>query len=295
MYRIICKLNLLLQYFIDIALKRDVSTADAAGATVYFVENYDNAEVTLASCNNQFIEPSLVHITFFHVIDQVRHVLQSYNCKILLEQCSRLKASEAHGISLFSDKLMKQLKESEDDCCEVLWILVSLYSWCDHSILRALVDFSSEAVSLLDAFDSRLDPLQPIASYPIPCFSLNILPTDGSSHTILAVRCKQELYDSTLQYMYDIRSLLVEKLEITQHCLQLLAARSDPSIFYWTIPKCVVSLISNRVPQHREFLYSKGLLEVVIYPKLLLAIGDDITVGSRAFSISKDYDEEVRT
>jgi len=287
------------RYCIDIALEFDVSVAITATTITGIGSHLDGAESTEAkvvmglSNHLLFIEPSLVHIAFFHVIDQIGNVLQSCNCEMLAKKCSKLKASDVHCISFFTNKQIERLKEINDDVSLFLRMLSSIYSWCDHSILRTLVGFSDKATSLLDEFDSRLDPLCPIASYPIPCFSLNMIPNDKSSHTILAVRCEQKLYKLTLQCVYDMTSLLIEKLEITQYCLQLLAVRGNPTILVWTIPKCIVDLISKQVPQHGEYLYSKGILEMVVYPKLLLTTGDDISVGSLVFSIEKDYDEEV--
>ena len=110
-----------------------------------------------------------------------------------------------------------------------------------------------------------------------------MIPSDSSAHTILAVRCDKELYHCTLQYIYDVQSVMVEKCDITQHCLQLLAMRIDPTIFYWTIPKCVVSLINTNIPLHCQYLYSRGILEVLVYPDLLLTTSDDVCYGSLAF------------
>ena len=86
--------------------------------------------------------------------------------------------------------------------------------------------------------------------------------------------------------------MMVKKCDITQHCLQLLAMRSDPFILYWTIPKCVVGLINSNVPLHSEYLYSRGILEVLVYPDLLLTTGDDVCYGSLAFVCFDD--ERVR-
>ena len=111
-----------------------------------------------------------------------------------------------------------------------------------------------------------------------------MVPSDTSTYTILAVRCKVELYESSLQYVYDVQSVMIEKCDITQHCLQLLAVRSDPTILYWTIPKCVVDLINTNVPLHSEYLYSRGILEVLVYPDLLLTTGDDVCYGALTFT-----------
>ena len=116
-------------------------------------------------------------------------------------------------------------------------------------------------------------------------FLPSTLPSEDSPYTILAIRCDKVLWQCSLQYVFNIRSILVELCDITQHCLQLLAIQSDPTIFYWNIPKCVVELISNNVLQHGEYLCSQGMVEIVVYPKQLLFTGDGITVGSLAFVI----------
>ena len=206
----------------------------------------------------------------------------------LVQQCKSLNASDSHKISLFSADQMIELSE-----CDNLFVKLSPhFTWSNNSILKALAGFSSEAVKLLDAFESKLDPLQPITSYPIPHLSSDMIPTDTSTYTILAVRCDQELYQCTLQYVYDVQSVMIEKCDITQHCLQLLAMRSDPTILYWTIPKCAVYLINTNVPLHSEYLYSRGVLEVLVYPDLLLTIGDDVCYGSLVFECSDHLDEE---
>ena len=138
-------------------------------------------------------------------------------------------------------------------------------------------------MKILDEFDSRVDSSELIASYPIPCFSSNMIPNDGSAYTILAVKCDQELYKSSLKYWYDIQSNMIETFDITHHCLQLLAVESDPTILYWTIPKCVIHLISTNIPQHSEYLLSKGVLEVLVYPDIQYSFGNHVSTGLLAF------------
>ena len=110
-----------------------------------------------------------------------------------------------------------------------------------------------------------------------------MIPSDTSTYTILAVRCKVELCECSLQYIYDVQSVMTEKCDITQHCLQLLAVRSDPTILYWTIPKCVVNLINTHVPLLGEYLYSRRIMEVLVYLGLRYTTGDDFCYGSLAF------------
>ena len=189
-------------------------------------------------------------------------------------------ASDKCDIKLFTSDQMKSFSWYNN---ATLLRKLCLFTWNNCSVLRTLFSFCSKATKLLDKFESNLDPLKPVACYPIPCLSSDMIPSDTSTYTILAVRCDKELYWCTLQYVYDVESVTMEKCDITQHCLQLLAVRSDPTILYWTIPKCVVDLINANVPLHSEYLYSRGILEVLVYPDLLLTTGDDVCYGSLAF------------
>ena len=232
---------------------------------------------------------SSVDLLFLYLIDQINKLLQNYKFE-LIHQCKGLKASDVHNISLFTADQIKELNE----CNNILMKLSPLFTWSNHSILKSLAGCSNEAVKLLYEFGSKLDSLHPVISYPIPCLYSNMIPTDTSAYTILAVRCDKELYKCTLLYVYDIQSVMIGKCDITQHCLQLLAVRSDPTILYWTIPKCVVDLINTSVPLNSEYLYSRGILEVLVYPDLLLTTGDDVCYGSLVFDCSDQlFSKEV--
>ena len=200
-------------------------------------------------------------------------------------------ASDHNDIKLFSNDQLKTFSQYNS---AMLLRKLCVFSWSNCSILRTLISCSNEGIKLLDKFEFGLDPSEPIALYPIPCFSTDMIPSDTSTYTILAVRCKVELYESSLQYIYDVQSVMIEKCDITQHCLHLLAVRSDPTILYWTIPKCVVYLINTNVPLHNEYLYSRGILEVLVYPDVLLTTGDDVCYGSLAFKCGNQlFSEEV--
>ena len=223
---------------------------------------------------------STVLVLYFHLIDQLGQLLQSYDYDVMMEQCRNLKASDHNDIKLFTGDQMKIFSQYKTT---MLLKKLCLFSWSNCSIIRALINGCSEAIKLLDKFESYLDPLKLVACYPIPNLSSDMIPSDTSTYTILAVRCKLELYECSLQYVYDVQSVMIEKCDITQHCLQLLAVRSDPTILYWTIPKCVVDLINTNVPLHSEYLYSNGILEVAVYPDLQLTTGDAIYYGSLTF------------
>ena len=219
---------------------------------------------------------------FFQVCDSVVELLASCHVELLVDVCESLMASNKYPINFFSDNQMKKLKKC-DSSLLLLQRLSLFFTWSNYSILRVLANQCSEAVNILDNFDRRIDFFEVIASYPIPCFSLNMIPFDTSTHTILAIQCGQKLYECTLQYVYDMQSVMMDKCDITQHCLQLLAVRSDPTILYWTIPKCVVDLINTNIPLHSEYLCSRGILEVLVYPDLQLTFGNHVGIGSLAF------------
>ena len=243
----------------------------------------ENDTNLVAGVQFSYIEASSVLTVYFQVSDTVTELLASCQVEVLLDVCNNLMASDKHNIKYFSDNQIEKLKNC-DSSLLLLQRLSLFFTWSNHSILRVLADHCSEAVNILDDFDCRVDSFELIVSYPIPCFSLSMIPFDSSSHTILAIRCDQELYECSLQYVYDMQSVMMEKCDITHHCLQLLAVRSDPTILYWTIPKCVVCLINDSVPLNSEYLYSRGILEVLVYPDLVFTFGDHISVGSLAFS-----------
>ena len=230
-----------------------------------------------------------MQLLFLYLIDQICKLLQKHRLEII-QQCKSLNASDIHEISLFSADQIIKLSE----CSNLFVKLCPIFTWSNHSVLKTLSICSSDAIKLLDKFKSSLDPLQPITSYPVPHLSSSMIPTDTSSYTILAIRCDKELYQCTLQYVYDVQSVMVERCDITQHCLQLLAVRNDPTMLYWTFSKCVVDLINTNIPLNSDYLYSRGILEVLVYPDLLLTTGDDVCYGSLAFDCSDQlFSEEL--
>ena len=251
----------------------------------FTIENLQNGPSVVRTITVN--QPASLCTSFLKIIDQIEELLQSYDFNLLTETCKSLMASEIHEICLFTDTCIDNL-EKYKSTISLLRYLSFLFTWCDHSILRALINLNSKAVDLLDEFDSLLDPFNIIVSYPIPDFSQDMIPSETSEYTLLAVVCSRELWQCSLQYVFNVKSYIVEKCNITQHCLQLLALKSNPTIFYWTIPKCVVELIKINVLHYSEYLYSQGILEVLVYPKQLITTTDDIVVGSLAFKIKRE-------
>ena len=230
-----------------------------------------------------------------HVVSQM---LQSASHKEHLHHCESLMASDALNISLFSEEQLKELNECNDNSA-LLQNLRSLWTWSDHSILEALASSCDEAVKLITQFDSRLDRSKLISTYPILSGSHDAAPGDNSPYTVLAITCDQVIFYSPLQFIFDVQELVISKCEITAHCLQLLAARADPTVLYWTIPKCVVSLVITKVLEYRKVFHEEMISEVSIYPTTRIVTCSDRVLGSLvhllpAVPASSNTEEEVK-
>ena len=270
------------QFYLFIALDSD---AICITEPHFFIP--DKRSLALKNTSTAYSLPSSLHILFLDVIDQVKELLQWCDVPLLTESFKSLMASETHRINLFSDSYIADLS-NYINVASVLQYLSFLFTWSDHSILREFVSDSTEAIHLLDEFDCFLDPFNTIVSYPIDRFSLSMIPSEDSPFTLLAIRSYLELWQCSLQDVFNIRSILVELCEITLHCLQLVAMQSDPTIFFWNIPKSIVELIHTNLLKHGEELCSWGIVEVMVYPKQLIFAGDDIVVGSFSFMIKQE-------
>ena len=209
---------------------------------------------------------------FSYVTEQITQLLQSHDPKVIVEQCETIMASyHAHGIKFFSGDQIEQFNH----CCNTLILLKELshlWSWSNHSVLKVLVGCSMEAMKLLDEFDCHLDPLQSITSYPV----FETIPTDPTSQTTLNMKFTKNINIISLQDVYDKCSLVVNHCGVTQYCLQLIATQHGQGFvtIYWSIPKCVVNLISSTVLQHSSKFYDMGVLEVAIYPDIKIITGN---------------------
>ena len=188
--------------FLPIALNADkVMSMGKLESTVHkeMLDNMHSTTNAVSTLHISYVKSTSVLTLFFQVVDSIGELLQLYDGQILIDQCRHLMASNEHN--LISNDQMQLFSECTNTL-SLLQKLSSFFTWSNHSTLRALVGRCSEAVNILDDFDSRLDPLQLIASYPIPLLSSDMIPSDTSTYTILAVRCDKELYKCTLQYVY---------------------------------------------------------------------------------------------
>jgi len=155
-------------------------------------------------------------------------------------------------------------------------------TWLDHSILTHLVLVSQceIAAELLQQFESLIDYTQPITSYPIPAPSQLMIPLDDSDYTLVATICDYCLEEETLQRIVDIKGLLVEKWEITDHALQLMAMHITQRILYWMIPKCVASMVEDKINDNAH--YDHELCQIMTVFPLSDRFNDAINIKSNS-------------
>ena len=240
-----------------------------------------------------FLAAKTVHIRFLNLFVQMKQILKVYNPRCFLETLNKLRANtktkiHPKTIPLFSSDFLEEFKKINSE--EFLKRSTSLWTWYNHSILRALLEACNcqDGIKMLDEFESKIDTNQPMELFPIPLPSVKMAPSSSSTYTVLSIRCdydKNEL--APLQYVIDVANVMIEKFDLTQHSLQLLARRASPLMLYWVIPKSIVPLISKGAKEHLDFLKAKGFLEIAIYPSTILFATDNLSHGSFALLTSK--------
>ena len=234
-------------------------------------------------CSQKYFKPSLVNAEFLDMKVQLEQLLQTSSSQMAYEQCKSLMASHEHDISLFSTEYLSTLKE----CSHISAILQRLspcFNWSDHSVLHELVKACNnrEAAELLQQFESKVDVSLPITEYPVPQPVPSMAPYDSSRQTILAVKLNTELSNFSLQQVIELRSLIQKNFQLTEHCLQLMAAKKSSTILYWMMTKCVSHLISSKIMQDSSLQGSK-VQEVCVYPGTLFINVTMLKVGSLSF------------
>ena len=224
---------------------------------------------------------STVSEEFLKLVDKLNELLKHCDPKMIIEHCSNLMASDVCDISLFSVEFIKSLQRYKHTPL-LLKVLNSFWTWSDHSILRTLLEFDDEALKLLDEYESQLDPLQQLSSYPLPPPAPCMTPCDGSTHTVLTVKCAQQCL---FKHVFNVRSLFVNKCDITPHCLQLLATKNGSTVLCWLIPESVVTLIGSKVLENRSAFYHEGILEVFVLPQTLITTGT-VSFSKNRFELS---------
>jgi len=226
---------------------------------------------------------SSVNAAFLDMMMQLEDMLQSSSSQKVYEQCQSLMASHEHDIALFSNEYLNSVKA----CSFVPAIIQKLspfFKWSDHSVLSAIVKACNnpEAVMLLQQFDAQVDLSLPVTEYPVPQPVPAMAPYGSSTQTVLAVKLNSDLNQFSLQQVLELRCLILKAFQITEHSLQLMAAKSSSTILYWMIPKCVSHLISSKIMQHAS-LHGSKVKEVSVYPGTLFVSASNLKLGSLSF------------
>ena len=242
----------------------------------------------------KYFKSALINQEFLKLTSRLNDLMKSCSPKMIVDQCSSLMASDIHNISVFPDEFIKNLQRYSHTS-SLLKILSSYWSWSDHSILKTFLGDNDEAMKLLDEYDSQLDPLHNVSSYPLPSPAPCMTPCDGSTHTVMATKCAQQYHQCHLKHVFDVRSLMINRCDITPHCLQLLATNNGSTVLYWLIPRTVAALIGAKVLECSTSFYNDGILEVSIFPGTQITTNGVNLASSLVFlSPVTLFDEEVR-
>jgi len=231
----------------------------------------------------KYFKCSTISEEFLKLVNKLNELLKHCDPKIIIKRCSNLIASDVCDISLFPAEFIKSLQRYYHTPL-LLKVLSSFWTWSDHSILGTLLEFDDEALKLLNEYKSQLDPLQLLSSYPLPLPAPCMTPCDSSAHTVLAVKCIQQYHQCLLKHVFDVRSSIVNKCDITKHCLQLLATKSGSTVLCWLIPKSVATMIGCKVLKNRSVFYHEGILEVSILPRSVIKTETVSSIMSECFS-----------
>ena len=167
--------------------------------------------------------------------------------------------------------------------------LLPFITWFDHSVLKELVTKcgSNYAQQLLDLFDSKLRLFcdQPIASFPIPPPSQLIIPLANSDFTLLAMNFHPHSQSTTktgmiLQDVQNIKVMLKEKLNISNHHVQLVAVHKTLKLLYWMIPKCLVGVVASNLVLNWE----SEIIMLTVLPANFCLVEDNSKILNGPFS-----------
>ena len=251
------------------------SVMDKQSSVTPAISEEDDAGINLFYHPKLFLAAKTVHLRFVNLVTELKQELKG---------CDPQSFHEIVGLLAFlpSDYLENLSNASTE---EVLDRVGFLWSWNNHSILRAVVEATDcqEGIKMLDKFQSQIDATQPMELFPIPPPSMKMAPSSSSAFTVLSIRVEYDKDEPVpLQYVNDVTTIMNEKFEISSHALQLLAARTNPLMLYWMIPKSVVPLVHKGVNEHLEFFKENGFSEIAIYPNTILYATDHLTNGSFA-------------
>ena len=186
---------------------------------------------------------------------------------VLVKQCGSMMASDIHKIPLFTPVFMSKLNNCIYPYIFKIYLLPFM-NWFDYSILKELAKSSNykEALKLVDLFVTTIDYDQPITTYPISEFSQLVMPLDNSEYTLLATRSIRSFNELTLQYLVNIKRLLVQRLEITNHAILLAGLHNVSYCIYWLIPNQIQTLVQDKLNQEQLELWDEGIVLTTLLP-----------------------------
>lgn len=239
------------------------------------------------SPRNKQIKLLAVSRRFGSVVREIGKSMKSVNLKTLYLWVGFLEASKDPKIHLFSSELLSGL----DKCDNVMTFLNRFsfqWSWMDYGFLEDLLRASrcEKGMKILEKFKSELDQVKFLSSFVVPSPCKKMLPTDEGSYTILTLTVDCKLYDCTLRYISELKLRFTDFCGILRHSIQLIAVKQisiTSTIFYWVLLRPLVPLICNKVQANRTELRATGVLEVSIYPNVVMATDAEVRVGSLAF------------
>ena len=222
----------------------------------------------------KYIKPSEVEKEFHYISGHVIELLSCCHPKLLIKWCENLMASEKHEIKLLPPYSLYKLRKLRSSSA-ILKMMSVLWTWNNHSILTCLADFSPVAQTLLEEFYSRLHLKFNVTKYPVLLPTPSTIPYNNNSYTLLTLKCDKKL-NLSLQLVHEMQSVLIEKCEITEHALQLLAVQSSPLLLQWMISKYIITIINVNVRQHCQYFAAKGITEITIHPNIKHSIDSHV-------------------
>ena len=258
----------------------DVTRAHAFSQS-FSIEESD-VDVDIAYQPEAFLSAKTVHIRYLNLVSQLKQKVKDCDPQSFLEACNKLTASASHlkAVPVFLSEYLEDLDDADTE--EIFGRLAFLWTWNDHSILKALLEACNcqDGIKMLNIFESQIDANLSMELFPIPPPSAKMAPSSSSAYTILFIRKKYDLDKPvSLQYVNDIATIMVEKFGISLHALQLLAGRTNPLTLYWVILKSIIPLIRNGVNEHLKFFKESQFTEIVTYPSTTLFAADKLNLG----------------
>ena len=266
-------------------MRSDLGILSAIGKVGVATDLTEQKVKVESSIKSEKFDPSSVVSEFLNAKAKLEDLLQICDPMPIVKKCGSLLASESENIPLFPIDYAEKLQETEYTS-ELIQKLSPFMTWQNHSILNAIAETSNipEAAMLLAQFDHKIDLSEQLTSFPIRAPSHHMVPYSNSAHTILAVKVDFEIHCCTLQNVIDVRSRIQEQCELTSYCLQLLAvARTNPIIIYWMIPNSITHLIIAKAIQLQKYFYKNGILQLAVYPGVVLSTGSTLKVGPLSF------------